>query len=86
MESFFHKQSPIFLNRLKEHIENAEKQMKRIDKAKKEHNKAKSTQKKDLSKTYRELFLKEMSDFQEKYFEEYKRIIPIIFPGTKADF
>lgn len=76
MELFFHQKSTSFLNKLKNSLYKAKKEIK-----------GKSTfQKKKICQRYTEQFLHEMDEFDEMYKNEYKRIIPIVFPGSDDEF
>lgn len=76
MELFFHKKSTNFINNLKNSLDKAKKQMRGKSNA----------QKKSHKQEYIEKFIEEMDDFEKMYINEYKRIIPIIFPGSDSEF
>lgn len=76
VEFFFHNKLTSFMNKLKNGLDKAKKQMRGKSNA----------QKKSRSQEYINQFTEEMTDFEEMFIDEYKRIIPIVFPGTDSEF
>lgn len=76
MEYFYNKESKVFIEKLKDSLKEAKKQLS-------ERNT--NTKQRHLSEEYANQLIYEMADFEQVFKDEYNRIIPIVFPNSVSN-